>query len=115
MTGRIDIPGGLTVSTVEEGNGRTIEVDQMELLAAVGVVTGIAGDPPVSIQMVGVGIEIGVTILAGHIGFIIVAVETKLLIRNPVVAAVDRRIIGLPGEKVKPGRTVRSVTLGSCI
>ena len=115
LTGGVDIPGALAVSAVEEGHRSTVEVKQMELLTTVAIVTGIAGYAPVSIKMVRVGIKISVVVLTGHVGFIIMAIEAKFLIRHSVIAAVNRGIIGLSGEQVKPSRAVRPVALGGSI
>ena len=51
---RIEIPGGLTVSVVQEGHGGGIEVNQMLLLAAVGIVACVTGSSPIIVQMFGV-------------------------------------------------------------
>ena len=72
--------------------------------------TGIAGYAPVSIKMFGMGIKISVVVLTGHVGFITMATEAKLLIRHPGIVTVNRGVIGLSGKEMKPGRAVRPRT-----
>lgn len=99
----IQVPRGLAVPPIQEGHRRSIKVDEMQLLTAMGVVTGIAGGAPVVVQMSAMIGEIGGAVETGDVGIIVVAVEADLLAVNAASAAGHGRVLGLPAEDVQAG------------
>jgi len=104
VPGWIVIPGGLAVSPSQEGHRCGIEVDQVELLAAMCIVTGIAGNPTV-FHVLPVFTKVREIILPSHISLIIVTFEAEFLaVYNKIATAeIDSRIICAAIQDVQTG------------